>query len=183
MGDEPIQQRRRKRKYASFFDWNDKQRKELGILQDLLATMDLRNEHYYHSPKVFNNDPPDCTLLDHNNRLIAIEIRELVSEEAIQNAEQNKLSWKFWQPEDVVQEIDSILIEKDSKVFHGGPYQKVIVVIHTDEYSMSYATYATVLGSQTFSGYNLIDEAYLLFSFDPEEECCPYIKLNIRKGF
>ena len=181
MSEDPIQPRRFKRKYAHFFDWHYKPRKELGILDDLLATMTLRKEDFFHSPDVFKNDPPDCTLLDRNNNLIAVEIRELVSEEAVRNAEQGNFAWKFWKPEDVIREIDSILKEKDNKDYHGGPYQKVIVVIHTDEYTMNYETYIGGLESVVFSGYKQVDEAYLLFSFDPAEECCPYIKLNIRK--
>jgi hypothetical protein len=82
----------------------------------------------------------------------------------------------------VISEIDRILKEKDGKSYHGGPYSKFIVVIHTDEYSMSYASYAQGLQKRYFSGYNQVDEAYLLFSFDPSEECCPYVKLNIKKG-
>lgn len=181
MGKDPIQPNRKKRKYARFFDWHDKPRKELGILEDLLETMIRRTQDYYHSPKVLKNDPPDCTLLDRNDNLIAVEITELVSEEAVRNAEQGKFAWKFWLLEDVLKEIDSILKEKDTKDYHGGPYKKVIVVIHTDEYSMNYATYAADVGKVVFSGYHLIDEAYLFFSFDPAEECCPYIKLNIKK--
>jgi len=181
ISEDSIQPKRKKKKYALFFDWYDKKRKELGILEDLLKTMNIRNEAYYHSPKISKNDPPDCTLLDRNNRLIAVEIRELVSEEAVRNAEQSKFAWKFWYLEDVLKEIDSILKEKAGKDYHGGPYQKIIVVIHTDEYSMNYKTYAAGLEEAVFPNYSLIDEAYLLFSVNPAEECCPYIKLNIRK--
>ena len=84
--------KRSKRKYARFFDWHNKPRKELGILEELLETMKLRQDGTYHSPENALNDPPDCTLLDTENRIIAVEITEFVSEEAVSDAEQGKLA-------------------------------------------------------------------------------------------
>ena len=68
-------------------------------------------------------------------------------------------------------------------MFHGGSYSKKIVVIHTDEESILYDKISPVLESYTFSSLKQIDEAYLLFSYNPPqlEGEYPYIRLNIRK--
>ena len=153
----------------------------MGILEELIKTMKLRHEVYYHSPKIVKNDPPDCTLSDNEGRVVAVEIVELVSEEAVRNTEQGKSALKYWSREEVEKKIATILREKDGKSYHGGPYSKKIVLIHTDEYTMSYEAYARHLREIYFSGYKQVDEAYLLFSFDPSEECCPYVRLNVSK--
>ncbi len=110
---------RRKRKYARFFDWHDKQRKELGIVEDFLQTMAIWDEGHYHSPQNTKKDPPDCILLDAHGNKISVEIRELVSEKAVRKAEQGIAEVKFWNSVDVISEINVILQEKDKKIYYG----------------------------------------------------------------
>lgn len=89
---------RKKRRYAPYFDWHHKQRKELGILEALLETMRLRGDAAYHSPEIVEGDPPDCTVRNENESLVAVEITELVAEEAAREAERRQPSYKDWEP-------------------------------------------------------------------------------------
>jgi hypothetical protein len=182
MNDELARPKRKKRRYARYWDWYIKPLKEVGAVKDLLETMQLRGEVAYHSAAIVEDDPPDCTVRDSRGSLIAVEVTELVSEQHVREAEQGGLEYCEWEYDDVVQKIDAILREKDAKDLRGGPYYKTIVVIHTDEYTIQYDAYAPRLAAEDFLGFDQLDEAYLLFSFDPYQECCPYIKLRLHKN-
>jgi hypothetical protein len=53
---------RKKRRYASFFEWPVKHLKELGIVEELFKSMSVLNDSSYHSPCMgpSPNDAPDC---------------------------------------------------------------------------------------------------------------------------
>jgi len=174
---------RTKRRYAPYFDWYQKDRKEMGVIEDLFESLKAQNEDSYDSLHSFSNDPPDCVAKDGSGSSVAFEVTELVSEEAIHRDERGDTGvvW-LWKPEQVTQKIDNILHDKDCKIYNGGPYSKVICVIHTDEYTIRYSDCARHLADKPFVGLHQIDEAYLLFSFDPDQNCCPYIKLRLEKS-
>jgi len=71
----------RRRKHASFFDWGNKETKELAICtrlgDHLVSNKELKNFRV-----TVGDNPPDCVLLSGQQR-IAIEITELVDREAI----------------------------------------------------------------------------------------------------
>ena len=174
---------RRIRKYAPFFEWPDKKGKELGIVDDLLHSMHLGGETEYSKPISSFVDPPDCVISDRNGSLVAVEVTEFVSAEAIQRNKRGDKVYRDWQLNEVIQKLHILIQEKDAKVFHGGPYAKKIFVIFTDEIILlaSQEEYKKGLLGQFFGPVEQINEAYFLFSYDGIDRC-PYIKLCINRS-
>ena len=71
-------------------------------------------------------------------------------------------------------------MSKDIKVFYGGPYEKIILLIHTDEPFLPYEEFEKHISTHCFNKTDKIDDVYLFFSYSPKLACCPYIKLKIR---
>jgi hypothetical protein len=177
---------RRQRRYANFFEWPNKQRKELGVVEELLKAMRLSGAETYHSPG-FGPSPnvaPDCIVVDNSGSSIAIEVCEFVSEEAIRINQKEidviKAKYRDWLPNEVVEEVKAILMGKDGKTYHGGPYHKICILIFSDERVVTYGTCADVLKASEFGPFKNISEAYFMFSYDPGFGYCPYMKLTIR---
>ena len=185
---------------SSFFEWPDKQIKELGVVKELLRSMESRGEAKYSNPVSFPDDPPDCVVCDREGREVAVEVTELVSSKAIKKNQGKKLEdrvYRDWKPNEVVAEINAIIQNKDGKTFNGGPYARTILVIFTDEVALISGRfeYARLLPEQSFGPVKQIDEVYLLFSpvgrayscsqeeepfYDPAfDEGYPYIKLSL----
>lgn len=179
---------KRLRKYASYFEWPDKQRKELGVVQELLKAMELSGEKRFHSARKgpSANHAPDCVANGQDGEPVAIEVCELVSGKAIQcNINVNDVKdavYRDWLPDHVAEEVGNILLRKDGVKYVGGPYSNIVVVIHSDEMVVVHSTCAGALRSRTYDKPNVINEAYFLFSYDPAFEYCPYIKLNFRNS-
>lgn len=169
---------KRQRKYASFFEWSDKGQKELGIVETLLQSVAFQGAETFRNLRISPKDPPDCIAEGQSGNLIGFEVRELVDEEAVRLNAQGKEVYRNWTVDEVIKELESIIVEKDYKTFHGGPYKKLILVIHTDEFVLDFQTLKPVLETHEFRKTNKIAEAYLLFSYDPEIERFPYIQLK-----
>ncbi len=170
---------KRQRKYASFFEWFDKGQKELGIVETLLQSVAFKGAETFLNLSISPKDPPDCIAEDQSGNLIGFEVRELVDEEAVRLNAQGKEVYRNWEVNEVVKELESIIVEKDSKTFHGGPYKRLILVIHTDEFVINFQTLKPVLEIHEFKKTNQISEVYLLFSYDPEISNFPNIQLKI----
>jgi len=137
----------------------------------------------FHSPQVGPgpNKAPDCIVLTLSGYPIAVEARELVSEEAIrvnQKAKSiNDYVYKDWEPAEVLSEVAKILAEKDAKIYHGGPYWDIAVVIHTDEPTINSETYNAVLAGCHFGPFKQVTKAYFLFPYIAGS--CSYVELKI----
>lgn len=175
----------KRRKHANWYEDSNKERKELRVVESLINGMKKRGDNLYHSPILLGikEFPPDCILKDQKGNDVGVEVTELVDEYSVKEKEKGLTTTRIWNNEEVISEIEKILRDKDLKIFHGGSYSKKIVVIHTDEESILYDELFPVLESHTFSLLKQIDEAYLLFPYNPPqlEEEYPYIRLNIRK--
>lgn len=180
----PMKQRR---KYANHWEWPDKLRKELGIVEDWLESMRLAGENIYSEPRngPSPNQAPDCIILDKNGKNVAVELREFVCQKAVeenQKRERGKEVYRDWSYPEVVNEIREILKKKDQKNYHGGPYSKIILLIHIDEPVISYSDYKEPLASEKFNSLRQVNEAFLVFSYDPgTKERYPYIKLTFKQ--
>lgn len=170
---------KRQRKYASFFEWFDKGQKELGIVETLLQSVAFKGAETFLNLSISLKDPPDCIAEDQSGNLIGFEVRELVDEEAVRLNAQGKEVYRNWEVNEVIKELESIIVEKDSKTFHGGPYKRLILVIHTDEFVLDFQTLKPFLEICEFKKTNQISEVYLLFSYDPEISHFPHIQLKI----
>jgi hypothetical protein len=186
-----------RRKYASFFephptariDLRDteefKQRKEADIVNYWLDVKEQVDEIRFESIRRNYTDPPDFIAFDQNNARLAIELTELVDQQTVELNEQENNYYRKWNDEDLINKIEYLIHEKDGKSYHEGPYSKIILVIFTDEPTLSYKRCNQILNHHTFTEVNQINETYLLFSYDPnfDEDIyhLPFIKLLIQK--
>lgn len=167
------------RGYASFFEWPDRQRKELGIVEELIATLGRQGASPFHSPQVFQPDPPDCTAVTSIGESIAIEVTELVSEEAARRNAQGHAVSRQWQAGDLATQVRAQLLKKDSKSLNGGPYARFAVVLFTDEPLLLFEYSERALSEQFFGPFVQIGEAYLLFSYCPRRQLYPALRLRL----
>jgi len=174
-----IEVMKRQRKHASFFEWPEKEIKEIGIVKLLFESMQKKGICPYHNPVSFKNDPPDCIAQDINGNAVAIEVSELVDFETICDAEHNKAKPKYWKNNEVIEHIEQIIYKKEQKKFNGGPYKHYVLLIFTDEPFIETSDLLNTLIKYQFKKPRLFDEIYLLFSYDSWSKSYPYVNLNI----
>src|SRR6266702_1881819 len=171
---------RGRRKYVNFYEWPDKQDKEREVVECLLEGMEKNGEICFFDlrPGPSPNQAPDCVVDDEAGKTVAIEVTEFVSRKAIEMNQTGKEVYRNWKPEEVIDEIQRIITRKDCVTYCGGPYSKTILIIHTDEIVLDHELYSAILSEASFK-VQKVDEAYLLFSYRPQTETCPFVKLNI----
>ncbi|MEW6116752.1 MAG: hypothetical protein AB1553_07620 [Nitrospirota bacterium] len=168
------------RKYAAFFEWPDKQSKECGIVQCLLESMENHGLAPFTGlrPGPSPNHAPDCIAEDKSGETVAIEVTEFVSRKAIEMNQRGKNVYHYWKPDEVINEVKKIITQKDGVTYRGGPYSKIVLVIHTDEIALDHETYSTVLSGAAFEA-QTIDGAFFLFSYRPQVKSYPHVQLNL----
>ena len=124
-------------------------------------------------------DPPDVLAETMHGALVGFELRELVDQEAIELNERGKEVYRDWTTSEVIQELQKIIQEKDTKKYIGGPYEKLILVIPTAEPVLTHWQLKPVLDTYEFNQTNQLQKAYLLFQYDPAIKSYPYIKLRL----
>jgi hypothetical protein len=82
--DELKQIARRQRVYASMREGGTKKQKELGVLCDLIESLEQAGQLIFTNPSVSPQDPPDCVAQSSAGGVVAFEVTELVSQEAIE---------------------------------------------------------------------------------------------------
>jgi hypothetical protein len=165
--------------YASFFERHDKGQKELGVVEELIVALNNGAGLHLHSPSEFVPDPPDCVCSDGAGRPVAIEVTEIVCEQAVRLNAQGKNVYRHWQPGELTQHIASTLAEKDTKTFSGGPYKSIIAALFTDEPALALAQAKAELDLHVFGPYRQLTAAYLLFSYQPESRSYPVLTLRL----
>ena len=171
---------KRQRKHANFFEWPQKEVKELAIVKLLFESMQKKGLCIYNDPVSFKYDPPDCIAKDIDGNSIAIEVSELVDFKTVCDAEHNKETPKYWETNEIIEQIEHIASKKDKKTLNGGPYKQYVLLIFTAEPFIETNDTINVLSKYEFKKQKNIDEIYMLFSYDPESKKYPYLKLNIR---
>jgi hypothetical protein len=154
------------RKYAAFYDWHDKQTKELGIVRELVQALSAEG-FPLRDPRIQEPDPPDCVCVDDAGQPIALEVVELVSQEAIERNERGEHVYRWWESEDIRAEVKQLLARKDGKTFNGGPYADVAVLIHTDEPALTADAGREALAGVEFGPFKQLTRAFLMFSYMP----------------
>ena len=126
---------RKDKGYAQFWDYPDRPIKECGIVCDLLEAIENQSgPQEIRKARPNKPDPPDCIGITASGERVAVEVTELVANN--QPVELNKLGervFKQWSADELITKLQARITAKDSKEFHGGPYSKVMLVIHTDE--------------------------------------------------
>lgn len=173
------------RGYADFFGWaTDRDLEEWGIVSSLGESLQADNVMFFSHLKSRGrpNDPPDCEAQAKNGERVAIEVTELVDGQAIQAFKEGRVyDWAEWTRE----KFHSVLAERISKkneCFHRlkePPYSGgYIVVVHTDEPELSKSVVEGFLANSQLKKPSNIDRAFLVLSYDPGIERCPYFELN-----
>lgn len=168
----------RTRKYASFFEWPEKEGKELGVVEEMISGLNALGLGL-HNFKVQRPDPPDCVCDAPDGRRVAIEVAEIVCEEAARLNAQGHNVFRAWRPGELAATINTRLAEKDGKTFHGGPFSEISVCLFTDEPALNFDSAKRELASTIFGPYTQIGAAYLLFSYDPGSKSYPLLPLRI----
>lgn len=156
---------RKSRKYAGFFHWPDKRIRELGVAVAFVATARNSGVADLLSPTPSTEDPPDVVARTQNGNLVAIELVELVDERLAAQGRKPSRLFRMWTEPDLQAALERLVREKDSKTFHGGPYSKILLVIHCDEPTADEAKCERALVHLSVDGLQQIDEAYLLLSY------------------
>ena len=167
--------------YASFFEWHDKGRKELGVVEELIEALSNCSSVQLHSPREFSPDPPDCVCLTDSGRAVAVEVVEVVCEEATRLNAKGSAVVRNWRPGELTEHIGVQLRRKDNKHFHGGPYEAIIACLFTDEPMLTVVQARAELEGQSFGPFDQITAAYLLFSYEPGSQSYPHIKLTLQQ--
>jgi hypothetical protein len=141
--------------------------------------MEQAGDEVLHSLEAVRDDPPDCIAKDASDKYVAIEVTELVDEDAIRFNQRGKRVYRDWESEQVISAIEDKIKSKDSKIFKGGPYPRIWLVIYTDEPAIIFAKVESILQEHHFPPTDKISEVFLLFSYNPSTESYPYIRLKI----
>lgn len=186
----------RPRKYATFFEWSDKAIKELGIVEEFINSIKyLRKGLVFKGLKSTPKDPPDCIAEDGNGNLIGFEVTELVDQKVVERnieitranskknlEDRNPKIYRNWSEEEICIELERILADKDAKAFQGGPYNKLVLIIHNDELGLVVEEAKEVLEKHEFKQTLQISEAYLLLSYHPDHRpSYPLIPMKIKR--
>jgi hypothetical protein len=167
------------RPYASFFEWPDKEQKELGIVEELIVSLNARAGWTLSNLRSQRPDPPDCVCEAAGGKVVAVEVSEIVCELAASANARGERVYRSWRPGELTDSIRTRLEEKDKKTFHGGPYNSIVACLFTDEPALTYEAALKELASQSFGPLRQISAAYLLFSYDPGTKGYPLIALRL----
>jgi hypothetical protein len=178
--------RARARGYADFFLWSiDRDMEEWGVVMSLAESLEADDDLFFTSPRRRGrpNDPPDCEATDNVGGRIAIEVTELVDEAAIRAYKAGEIyNWAEWDKTKFLSALVIAIGYKNRKFpkLKGGPYNGgYVVVIHTDEPMLGPDIVAEFLTGHVFDKPTHIDRVYLLLSYDPSRERCPYFELTL----
>jgi hypothetical protein len=172
-----------RRNYAAFWDWPNKETREAGIMNDFLEARATLGEEPFDEVHPVSPDPPDFTAVTKAKTRLAVELTELVDQEAVEinvrATNKYQAVYRDWNKQEVLKAIEERLRDKDSKMFSGGPYEEIIVVLHTDEPAIDPVEYMAMLRSQVFRGFNQVTSAYVLFSHHPDFQGFSLVKLHV----
>jgi hypothetical protein len=171
------------RGYADFFGWRtNRDLEELGVLKSLAESMAADSRLFLTSLKSRGrpNDPPDCEALNSEGQRVAIEVTELVDEDAIRAFKAGRrYDWAKWSKEEFLASVTELVSTKDSKYpqLKDPPYEGgYVLVIFTDEPMLSRIRVEEFLADYRFQAKH-IERVILLLGYDPSVGRCPYFEL------
>lgn len=167
----------KRRKSNSYWDWPDKPVKERGIVCNILQDEDVvglisRDER---------DQPPDCeaTL---GGRLSGIEVTELVDRQTLEQSIRGPKVYLDWNQQEFLSALQARIDDKD-KPWRGGPYERRVLVVHTDEFVLDRERVDRFLRGSVFHT-KLITHVFLGLSYHPStepdgKERYPVFRLNL----
>ena len=94
-----------------------------------MQELERTGENFFQNLSILTHDPPDVIAETFVGKLIGVEVTELVDEKAVRQHQKGNEYFKFWSGKEIVEKIQNIINSKDIKVFYGGPYEKIILLI------------------------------------------------------
>ena len=180
--------RAKARGYADFFGWaTDRTLEEWGVTNALRESLERSSEAFFYDLKSRERgaDPPDCEAVDNEGRRIAIEVTELVSEKAIRATKRGMNVWANWSEEHFIASLAARIKEKGDRyvTLKDGPYEGgYIILVHTDEPMLSTDIVRAFLDGRAFHRPEGVTRAFILLSYDPRLQTCPYFELALRSS-
>jgi len=169
------------RKYASYFQWHNREIMELGICKHL-ATFFHREGLGEVTAYKLGEDPPDC-IITIDGQDVAVEITELVDSNAIKEQVKYNVAYPDgteWNRDNLAEKINEILEKKDSPSNGDAlreKYPRYLLLIHVDEPELMHPDFERLFDVSLLNTTSLIDEAYIVFSYDPRVQVCPVKRL------
>lgn len=141
------------------------------------------------------NDPPDCKIVLPENRIIGVEVVELINESVCacnakcqnqDNTERQGLAstFRLWNVADIHQHCHRILLKKSQKVANKKrrnrgkwEFTELILLFYTDELDIDIQKLEAVRNLFNGSKFDEISRCYILLSYTPESSSTPIIQL------
>jgi hypothetical protein len=162
-----------------YWYWKDRPTMELGVVETLLGAAGFDVDELMARA----DDPPDCEALVNGERC-GIEATELVHQKALKRSVSGEQELHFiWDKRSLCTELQARIDRKDRGAANakGGPYQKYILVMHTDELFLDRLSVAGFLEDASFNA-TFITDAFLGLSYDPSVRECPTFRLRLSRG-
>jgi hypothetical protein len=157
-----------------YWYWKDRPEMECGAVQDVLTAAGLSVEGITNR----TDDPPDCEALI-NGEHCGIEVTELVHEKALKSSIDGPEQHFAWDRAALCEHLQVLISRKDCpEKVKGGPYQRYILVIVTDEMFLDHITVERFLAGASFQA-KFITDVFLGLSYEPKMGRCPVFKLPI----
>lgn len=176
--------RAKARGYADFFGWaTDRDLEEWDVASSLAESLEADNVLFFSNLKSRGrpSDPPDCEALSPIGARIAIEVTELVDGDAIRAFKEGRVyDWAEWTKEKFLSVLAELIAGKNDRFpkLKEPPYPGgYVVVVHTDEPMLSRATIEAFLVNHQFEKLSYVDRVFLILSYAPDVEPCPYFEL------
>jgi len=172
----------KKRKRNSYWVWPDRLVEERGIASEILGQAGVNVADML--SRVRGEDPPDCeATLD--GRLSGVEVTELIDRSALEKSLRQPESPVYfdWDKPTFLAALQDRIGAKD-RAWKGGPYERRVLVIHTDEFVLDRDTVSRFLEGAWFRA-TFITDVFLGLSYhpsaDPEGGCHPVFSLPINR--
>ena len=163
------------RPWDSFWYWRNKPTAERGAAAEILRAGGVEVVGLVSRPE--NQDPPDCegTLDGHWS---GVEVTELVHQQALERSikairqrsagiEPKHPEADFvWGRATLIAAIQRLIDNKDAAKLKGGPYERYVLVVHTDQSFLGRGAVSQFLQGATFRA-QLISDMFIGLSYEP----------------
>ena len=173
---------RLRRKHASFWNFYKKSSKELGLFSEIFHRFEIDYGSKVIEWGLCKNDPPDIFADLADGRKIGVEITELVNEAAI-DAQIHKPDDYYhhlfqFDFKNACEEVRKLVRHKEAKLSHKMPdYAELALLIHTDEFLLKSDQFMVDVTPRVLDSSRVFASIYILFSYEPDKQQCPLIKL------
>jgi hypothetical protein len=167
----------RQRKYAGFFAIGDKHATERTVVEELVTALRAAGIDDLPNLVAADKDPPDLVGETSAGGRVGIEVTEAVSQDAVHANERGHAVYRHWSPGEFAELLAARIADKDTKVYSGGPFERLILCIHTDEPEISHERAMAEVARLTPVQLRQIHEVYLLLSYDPTSKRYPVVRL------